>query len=238
MSPCLALGYTSAMKLYIGNKNYSSWSMRPWVVMRAFGIAFDEVMLWFDDCAPGSVFKQAALAVAPTGQVPVLVDGELSVWDSLAIVEYLAERYPERGLWPQDAVARAQARCICAEMHSGFRSLRSKCSMNIEAELAEVGARVLAEEPGVVADLHRIGAIWTSALARSGGPFLFGEFSIADAYYAPVVARVRTYGLPMPAATQAWMARVWATPAVSDWVREALREERFVAIDEPYRQHR
>lgn len=224
------------MQLYIGNKNYSSWSMRPWVLMRHHGIAFDEVMLWFDDFSPGSAFKAAVSRVTPTARVPVLVDGELAVWDTLAIAETLAERHPQLPLWPRDAARRARARSLAAEMHSGFGALRSHCPMNIEASLPEVGAKVLAEQPAVRADLTRIGSMWGDALAASGGPFLFGEFGIADAFYAPVVARTRTYGLPLPPVARAYAERVWASPGVAAWVAEALAEHRFVAVDEPYRQ--
>ncbi|MEY8879651.1 MAG: glutathione S-transferase family protein [Leptothrix sp. (in: b-proteobacteria)] len=224
------------MKLYIGNKNYSSWSMRPWVLLRQFGIPFEEVMVRFDSFAADSDFKRTLAAVAPTAKVPVLVaDHGLVVWDTLAIAEYLAERHPEHALWPRDADARARARSLCAEMHSGFQALRSHCGQNIEASLPEVGARVLAEQPGVRADLDRLIAMWSQALQASGGPFLFGEFSIADAYFAPVVGRIRTYALPVPAQIEAYMARVWAAPGVAAWVADALAERDFLQFEEPYR---
>jgi len=227
------------MKLYIGNKNYSSWSMRPWVLLRQFGIPFDEVMLWFDDMAEGSPFKRAIGAITPTGRVPTLVDDDgLVVWDTLAIAEYLAERHPERSLWPRAPQARARARSVCAEMHSGFGALRNAFPMNIELHMPELGPRLLAEQPAVAADLARITQLWQSALDSSGGPFLFGAFSIADAYYAPVVARLRSYGLGMPNSLQAYMDRVWASPGVAAWVAEALAEKTFVPIDEPYRSQR
>ena len=153
-------------KLYIGNKNYSSWSMRPWVLLTQAGIPFEEVLLRFDSFDAGSAFKQAVNARNPVGKVPVLVEGDgFAVWDTLAIAETLAEQFPEKQLWPADPRARARARSICAEMHSGFGALRSACPMNIEARLPEVGARVLAETPGVAADLARINAMWTDALA-------------------------------------------------------------------------
>ena len=230
------------MKLYIGNKNYSSWSMRPWVLMRQFGIPFDEVMLRFDGFDADSQFKQAALAVSPVGKVPVLVlddsDPPLVVWDTLAIAEALAERWPQHPLWPADPAARARARSLCAELHSGFSALRSACPQNIEAHLPEVGARLLAEQPALRADLDRLVAMWSDALARSGGPFLFGEFGIADAFYAPVAGRLRTYALPLPAALAAYVARVWASPGVADWVAQALAEADFLAFEEPYRRQR
>lgn len=223
------------MKLYIGNKNYSSWSMRPWVLMRQFAIPFDEVLLRFDGFEPSSQFKQAINRLSPTGRVPLLVDGPLVVWDTLAIAEYLAEKFPERRLWPAATAARARARSLSAEMHAGFGALRSHCPMNIEASLPAVGARVLAEQPGVRVDLARISAMWMDALAGSGGPFLFGEFSIADAFYAPVATRLRTYALPVPEVVGAYIDRLYASAGVSAWVNAALAEHDFRPFEEPYR---
>ena len=227
------------LQLTIGNKNYSSWSMRPWVMLRHFDIPFQEVMVRFDSFEPGSAFKQAVCPLAPTGKVPVLVHGDLVVWDTLAIAEYAAEyaaeHFPEQALWPRDQAQRARARSLCAEMHAGFGALRSACPMNIEAALPEVGARVLAEQPAVVADLARLIDMWIGALAASGGPFLFGGFSIADAYFAPVVARLRSYALPVPPAAAAYLDRVWASPGVAAWVQDALAERDFLAFEEPYR---
>ena len=227
------------LQLTIGNKNYSSWSMRPWVMLRHFDIPFQEVMVRFDSFEPGSAFKQAVGPLAPTGKVPVLVHGDLVVWDTLAIAEYAAEyaaeHFPEQALWPRDQAQRARARSLCAEMHAGFGALRSACPMNIEAALPEVGARVLAEQPAVVADLARLIDMWIGALAASGGPFLFGGFSIADAYFAPVVARLRSYALPVPPAAAAYLDRVWASPGVAAWVQDALAERDFLAFEEPYR---
>ncbi|WP_088282465.1 glutathione S-transferase family protein [Ideonella sp. A 288] len=226
------------MQLYIGNKNYSSWSMRPWVLMRQFGLPFEEVMVRFDSFDAQSRFKQVVGKVSPTAKVPVLVDGDLVVWDTLAIAEYLAERFPDRGLWPADRAARARARSLCAEMHSGFGALRSHCPQNIEASLPEIGAKVLAEQPGVRADLARLISMWTEALTSSGGPFLFGAFSIADAFYAPVVGRLRTYGLPLSAAVKAYVDSVWASDGVAAWVGDALAERDFLDFEEPYRTSR
>ena len=230
------------LQLHIGNKNYSSWSMRPWVLLRHFGLPFQEVLHRFDSFAPGSRFKQAVNALNPVGKVPVLVHGDLVVWDTLAIAEYAAEyaaeHCPEHALWPRDQAARARARSLCAEMHSGFGALRSACPMNIEASLPEVGAQVLAAQPGVAADLARITIMWQAALAASGGPFLFGGFGIADAYYAPVVARLRTYALPVPGDVAAYMDRVWASPGVAAWVADALAEQDFLDFEEPYRKGR
>jgi glutathione S-transferase len=167
------------MKLFIGNKNYSSWSMRPWVLLKQSGIPFEEVKVLFDSFAPNSNFKQTMLKVNPRGQVPVLVDsnadGDLVVTDTLAIAEYLAESFPERQLWPADKVARAQARMACAEMHAGFTALRSNCMMNIEANLLDVGALVLRDNAGVRADVARIETLWGELLATHAGPYLFGK---------------------------------------------------------------
>ena len=226
------------MQLLIGNKNYSSWSMRPWVLLRQFNIAFDEVMLNFDSLDPGSRFKRAALAASPTGRVPVLVDEGFVVWDTLAIAEYLADKYPALPLWSTERLQRARARSLCAEMHSGFGALRNACPQNIEAQLPEVGQRVLAEQPAVAADLARIVAMWSEALSASGGPFLFGRYSIADAYFAPVAGRIRTYALPVSAAVTAYVDGLWASPGVAAWVQEALLEKAYVAFDEPYRRQR
>ena len=222
------------MQLYIGNKNYSSWSLRPWLLMRHAGIAFDELALRLSFEA-GSPFKNALAAVAPSGKVPVLVDDGFAVWDTLAIAEYLAERFPEKALWPTAAKARARARSLCAEMHGGFQALRNGCPMNIEAELPEVGARLLRDESGVRQDLARIIDMWQQQLDEAGGPFLFGAFSIADAYFAPVVTRIRTYALPVPATVAAYIDRILALPAMQQWVTQALAEHDFLAFDEPYR---
>ncbi len=227
------------MKLYIGNKNYSSWSMRPWVLMREFDIDFTEVMVPFDSFGPASAFKQAILKVNPAGRVPALVlDDGFVVWDSLAIAETLADLFPDKYLWPRQANERARARSLSCEMHSGFSSLRSTFPMNIEASLYAVGQEQLTKVASAAADLKRIDNMWCDAIRESGGPFLFGAYSIADAMYAPVVSRIRTYGLPLSAPAQAYADRLWATPSVQQWVKEALQEQSFVAEDEPYRTSR
>jgi len=223
------------LKLYIGNKNYSSWSMRPWVLMRQAGIAFDEVMVRFDSFDTDSDFKRALQDVNPVGKVPVLVDGDLAVWDTLAIAEYLAERFPEKALWPADPTARARARSVCAEMHSGFTALRGACPMNIEASLPEVGALVWRDKPGVRADVARLEAMWTGLLQAHGGPMLFGEFSIADAYFAPVCMRLRSYALPVSPTVRAYVDRVATLPGVAAWIGDALAEQDFLDFEEPYR---
>ena len=223
------------MQLYIGNKNYSSWSMRPWVLMRQAGIAFDEVMLRFDAFTPESKFKTALSRVSPAGRVPVLVDAGFAVWDTLAIAEYLAEKFPEKQLWPASVQARARARSVCAEMHSGFSALRSHFPMNIEAQLPDVGPRVLTEAPAALADLARINRLWDELLSQHGGPFLFGAFTIADAMFAPVVMRLATYGLPVPATVAAYMEIVKTAPGVAAWIDEALAEQDYLDFEEPYR---
>lgn len=226
------------LKLYIGNKNYSSWSMRPWVLMQQAGIAFEEVLVRFDAFDAGSQFKQTLREVTPAGKVPVLVDGDLMVWDTLAIAEYLAEKFPEKHFWPQEFAARARARSICAEMHAGFAALRGNCPMNIEASLPEVGALIWRDKPVVRADVERLVAMWSELLAEHGGPLLFGTFSIADAYFAPVCTRIRTYDLPVPPAIAAYVERVLALPGIKAWVDGALAEQDFRASGEPYRLQR
>jgi glutathione S-transferase len=226
------------MQLYIGNKNYSSWSMRPWVLMKQFGIAFDEVMIRFDSFEGQSAFKRQITAVSPAGCVPVLVlESGLAVWDTMAIAETLAEQFPQHALWPREAGARARARSLCAEMHAGFAALRNHFPMNIEAALPDVGPRVLAEQPAARADVDRIVQMWTQQLAAAGGPFLFGDFGIADATYAPVCTRIRTYALPVPAAVASYIDRVLHTRGVAAWIEGGLVEHDFLPSEEPYRKH-
>ena len=227
------------MKLLIGNKNYSSWSMRPWVMLTQFDIPFEEVMARFDSFETDSKFKTTVAALSPAGKVPILVEDDgFSVWDTLAIAEYVAEKFPAKALWPRDAKRRARARSVCAEMHSGFGALRNAFGMNIEAALPEVGAQVLAENPAARADLARMTRLWQEALAESGGPFLFGEYSIADACFAPVVMRMRTYALPVPAEVTAYIGRAVAAKGTAAWIRDALAEKDFLQFEEPYRTSR
>ena len=226
------------LQLYIGNKNYSSWSMRPWVLLRQADIPFEEVPVRFDSFDAGSQFKRQLKGVTPTGKVPVLVDGDVTVWDTLAIAEYVAERFPDRQLWPQDAAVRARARSVVAEMHSGFAQLRSHCPMNIEARLPEVGALLWRDQPGVRADVQRLVEMWSELLAQHGGPLLFGRFSIADAFYAPVCMRLATYGLPVPAHIADYVQRVQQLPGVKAWIDGALAEADFREFEEPYRLRR
>ncbi|MET0543859.1 MAG: glutathione S-transferase family protein [Variovorax sp.] len=231
-------------QLYIANKNYSSWSMRSWVLMKQAGIDFEEVMVRFgaDPFEPGSDFKRVIEPLNPAGLVPLLVDDGLAVWDTLAIAEYLAETCPEARLWPEDKAQRARARSVCAEMHAGFRALRSVCGMNIEADLAYQGALIWRDDAGVRADVGRIVAMWSELLADHAAShadgMLFGRFSVADAYFAPVVMRLTRYALPVPADIAAYMKRVEALPGVAAWIEGALREHQFVREDEPYRLER
>ncbi len=200
--------------LYIANRNYSSWSLRPWVLMRELAIAFTEVVIPFGGTTGGRALRD----VSPTARVPCLHDGALVVWDSLAIVEYLAERHA--GVWPADATARAWARCAAAEMHSGYGALRERCTMNC-------GLRIRLHEfpPALAADVARLEALWTQGLAWFGGPFLAGErFTAADAFFAPVAFRVQTYDLPLSAASRAYAQRLLDLPSMQAWLAAALRE--------------
>ncbi len=224
--------------LYIGNKNYSSWSMRPWVMLRQAQIPFEEKMVRFDAFEGDSEFKRAVLKVNPAGRVPVLVDDGFAVWDTLAIAEYVAEKFPDQPLWPRDAQARARARSVCAEMHSGFSALRKHCPMNIEASLADAGALAWRDQPGVRSDVQRIVGMWSDLLEQHQGPMLFGEFSIADAYFAPVAMRIKNYALPVPGPITDYIRRVCALPGVKAWVEDALGEKDFLDFEEPYRMGR
>ena len=211
------------LKLVIGNKNYSSWSMRPWLALRANDIPFEEV---FIPLYTGAADKRRILDISPAGKVPILIDGDVTVWDSLAIIEYLAEKFPEKKLWPDDRAERARARAISAEMHSGFAALRNECGMNLHRP---VGAISLSEEAR--GNVARVQEIWTDCLTRHGGPFLFGAFGAADAMYAPVVHRFRTYAIDVSPAVRRYMEAMQALPAFQEWTRSGLAEtiiiERF-----------
>lgn len=212
-----------ALTLVIGNKNYSSWSLRPWLAMKVAGVAFDEIRIPLD--RPDT--KANILRHSPSGRVPSLIDaggaGTLTVWDSLAICEYVNEAHAGGRLWPADRRARARARSTAAEMHSGFAALRTHMSMDIRARKFERGAAALARED-VAADVARIRALWFDALADSGGPFLFGEFSIADAFFAPVVMRFVTYGVELAPGLAAYRDRVVALAPMQQWIDEATAE--------------
>jgi len=215
------------LALVIGNKNYSSWSMRPWVALRQAGIPFREIQLWFDE----NGHPNGIVQYSPTRQVPVLLVNDEPVWDSLAICETVAQLIPEKRLWPSDTRAQALARSICAEMHAGFRSLRSAMPMNIRASLPGKGM-----SPAVGRDIERVTALWNDCRHRFGadGPLLFGRFTAADAYYAPVVMRFITYAVALPQPAQDYVEAVRKLSAVTEWMEAARRETAFVAADEPY----
>jgi glutathione S-transferase len=215
-----------ALTLVIGNKNYSSWSFRPWIALQVAGIPFDDRVISLND----PEFKPSLLKLSPAGKVPVLIDGDTRVWESLAILEYLAEKFPAARLWPADAGARAHARAIASEMHAGFLPLRHHCPMNF---WRPVRRRTLPDD--VAANVTRIDAMWTDCRARFGdaGPFLFGAFSAADAMYAPVVSRFHTYGIEIGSAARAYMEAVMALPAWSAWRAAALAEPWVLPEDEP-----
>jgi glutathione S-transferase len=210
--------FRMALTLVIGNKNYSSWSMRPWLALRANNIAFDEV---FIPLYTGDADKKRILDFTRSGKVPALIDGDATIWDSLAIIEYLAERFPEKRLWPEDRAHRAHARSISAEMHSGFAALRNECGMNLHRP---VGATELSADAR--ANIARIQQIWAECRERSGksGPFLFGAFGGADAMFAPVVHRFRTYAIAVTPDVQAYMNTMMALPAFQEWTSAGLAE--------------
>ena len=213
------------LHLVIGNKNYSSWSFRPWLALKVAGIAFEETVISLD----AADFKAQVTAFGGAGKVPVLLDGDIRVWESLAILEYLAEKFPTAGLWPLQSAARAHARAIASEMHSGFSSLRSQLPMNIRRPVIR---RTL--DADAAADVARIEAIWTESRNRfgSGGPFLYGTFGAADAMYAPVVSRFHTYAVEVGAAARAYMGAMMKLPAWSEWREAAFRETSVLPYDE------
>lgn len=210
-----------ALKLIIGNKNYSSWSLRPWIAMRHAGIPFEEELYALYE--PGS--REKIMKYSPTGTVPCLVDGDVTVWESLAILDYVADKFPDKKLWPGDMNARGFARAISSEMHAGFGPLRQHCSMNMRRDRNK--PRELTEP--VKANVQRIDAIWSECRSRfgAGGPFLFGAFSNADAMYAPVVSRFASYSIQVSPAARGYMDAVMALPAWKEW-EDAARIEPMV----------
>src|SRR6202165_5100801 len=218
--------FSMALKLVIGNKNYSSWSMRPWLALRASDIAFEE---GFIPLYTGDADKQRILAFTHSGKVPALVDGDVTVWDSLSIIEYLAERFPEKQLWPEDRTRRAHARSISAEMHSGFAALRNECGMNLHRP---VGAIALSADAR--ANIARIQQIWTEGRCRCGKcrPYFFGSVGGADAMFAPVVHRFRTYAIEVEPDVQAYMDTMMSLPAFKEWTSAALAETLVIEMFE------
>ena len=210
--------FDMALKLVIGNKNYSSWSMRPWLALRANNIAFDEV---FIPLYTGEADKQRILSFTHSGKVPALIDGDVTIWDSLSIIEYVAERFPETRLWPEERARRAHARSISAEMHSGFAALRNECGMNLHRP---IGAIPLSSDAR--ANVARIQEIWIECRERYGklGPYLFGAFGAADAMFAPVVHRFRTYAIAVAPEVRAYMETMMSLPAFQEWTRAGLAE--------------
>jgi len=219
------------LTLVVGNKNYSSWSMRPWIALRGCGVPFRERVLKFDS----KDWRANIAKLSPSGLVPVLWEGEpgtgFPTWDTLAIIERAGELFPVKNLWPADPQARARARSIACEMHSGFRALRTSMPMNLRSRHPGKGM-----SPEVAKDIARITAIWTDSRAKfgKGGPYLFGAFSAADAYYAPVATRFVTYGVELAGEARAYQQALLANTALKEWIAEGLKETEFFAPDEPY----
>ena len=211
------------MKLIFANKNYSSWSLRPWLVLRHFNIPFDEEMVLLS----GEGWKETIRKKSPSGKVPVLVDGDVVIPETIAIIEYLHDKYPAKGIWPSNRVERALARSAAAEMHGGFNALRNEAPMNLKAS-----------HPGkvdpdlVAADLKRIERLWGELMSRSGGPYLFGSFTAADAMFAPVATRIRTYELAVTDLAMEYVEAIYALPAFQEWLAEAVKEPWTVEQDE------
>jgi glutathione S-transferase len=211
------------VKLIIANRNYSSWSMRAWLVLRHFGIPFDEELVQLS----GEGWQQIIRKKSPSGRVPFLIDGDARIHDSLAIIEYLNDKYPAKQIWPSGRLERAMARAVSAEIHAGFNALRDAAPMNLRAS-----------HPGkvdldsVAGDLRRIEEIWGDLVSDSGGPYLFGKFTAADAMYAPVATRIRTYALPVSDAAAEYVETVYALPAFQEWLTEAVKEPWVVESDE------
>ncbi|HET6284785.1 MAG TPA: glutathione S-transferase family protein [Polyangia bacterium] len=217
--------------LLIGNKNYSTWSLRPWLLLRHAGIPFAEKQLSFNN--PDFADAVRRLAPPSAGKVPVLIDGDVVVWDSLAIAEYVAETHPDKRLWPAPAAARAHARAVCAEMHSGYADLRGRMRMNCQVRLTNVLFDVTVQR-----EVARMADMWTTCRKNfgAGGPFLFGHFTIADAFFAPVTQRFTGYGVRLPAVAQQYVDTIQALPAMQEWVAAARAETDFVPHDELYRE--
>lgn len=211
------------MKLIIANRNYSSWSMRPWLVLAHFDIPFEDEVLTLS----GKGWREALATRSPTGRVPVLVDGDLMVPETIAIIEYLADKYRDKAIWPADMRQRALARAASAEVHAGFTALRSQAPMNLRA--SHPGKVAL---DAVASDLHRIETVWWDLLSASGGPYLFGAFTAADAMFAPIATRLRVYDLPVSDRAGAYVEAIYSLPAFQQWLSLALKEPWIVDDDE------
>jgi glutathione S-transferase len=211
------------MKLIFGNKNYSSWSMRPWLVLKHFGIPFDEDQVLLS----GAGWREVLRKKSPSGKVPVLVDGDIVVHETIAIIEYLAERYPHKKIWPTDRKLRAQARAVAAEMHGGFAALRNAAPMNLRGSFPNR----LDLDP-LAGDLRRVDQLWGDLLHWSDGPYLFGEFTAADAMFAPLATRIRTYELPVSDVAAEYVEAIYALPAFQEWFAAAVKEPWTVQRDE------
>jgi len=212
------------MRLLIGNKNYSTWSLRPWLILTHFAIPFDEEFLPLS----GDRWKQNLVAKTPTGQVPVLVDGDLVISETIAIIEYLADTNPQKPIWPSDITSRALARAASAEMHAGFTQLRNAAPMNLRATTLQ--GRVSFDD--VKANINRLERLWVELILRSGGPFLFGAFSAADAMFAPIATRIKTYDIPVSATSAEYVETIHTLPAFVEWREAALKEPWVVEQDE------
>jgi glutathione S-transferase len=211
------------MKLLIGNRNYSTWSLRPWLVLAHFDIPFEDEVVQLQ----GEGFRDYLATRSPTGKVPVLFDGDLAIPETIAIIEYLADLHPEKPIWPADIGQRALARAAAAEMHAGFSALRNNAPMNLRAaHPGKVSLDVVAKE------LHRLEVLWGGLLQRSGGPFLFGAFTAADAMFAPVATRIRTYALPVSDTAAAYVEAIYSLPAFQEWLAQALKEPWIIDDDE------
>jgi glutathione S-transferase len=219
----------TSMQLLIGNKIHSSWSMRPWLLMTVFGVPFEEILIPFGPTMDDPAWKAKIAPYTPSGKVPALADGQIKVWETLAIIEYIAESFPQHAIWPRDKAARAHARAICNEMHAGFNGLRGACPVNL-------GKRYAPMDRGskVAADVARITSIWRETRAQfgGGGPFLFGAFSAADAMYAPVATRFRSYSIAVDPVSEAYVDAIYALPAFNAWRDAALKEPWVVPEDE------
>jgi len=221
------------LTLYIGNKNYSSWSMRVWLVVRHFNIVCNEYLIPFDDFNIDRQFKQKVLKINPAGKVPVLVDDGLLIWDSLAICEYLADKFPEKQMWPKELKQRARARSMSAEMHSSFTTLRSMCAMNVNTDLKHIGIKIWQENIQLQQDVQRIEQLWRERPNENS--FLCGDdFNIVDAFYAPIVIRFIGYGLPISENSQIYLNKIYNLPTIQQWINEAKNEVDFLECGEQY----